>query len=249
MRKIAVCLSKGGVGKTTTAVNLAHGLARRGKSVVLIDLDTQGQVSPYLGLQPKYCLTDVTRGVALEDCLVQARENLQVIAGGADLAILKEWISNKDMKREMALTELLEPLESMNFDYVIFDTSPGWDVLNINVFFYVDELVCPISLMPMTLNGVAEFIKNFKKVQKYREDIIIDHIVPTFLDGRVKQSEETLIQLQDHFGEIVREPIPVNVRLAESFGHGQTIFEYSPECTGAKMYEVLVRTVDEYARR
>ncbi|MBI9111296.1 ParA family protein [Maridesulfovibrio ferrireducens] len=249
MRRIAVCLSKGGVGKTTTAVNLAHGLARRGKSVVLVDLDTQGQVSRYFGLTPEFCLADVVRNVQLKDCLIQARENLQVIAGGADLAILKEWISNRSMKREMALTELLEPLESMNFDYVIFDTSPGWDVLNVNVFFYVDELLCPVSLMAMSLDGVAEFVQNLEQVQKYRPDLMIDYIVPTFLDRREKQCEEVHDLLKKHFGDKVTMPIPKNVRVSECFGHAKTIYEYAPKCIGAGMYEELACTVDEYVRR
>ncbi len=248
MRKIAVCISKGGVGKTTTAVNLAHGLAMRGKKVVLVDLDTQGQVQRFFGLDLKSTLTDLTRNVPLKDCLVQARENLQLIAGGPELAGLKEWISSRSMKREMVISELLKPFEDMDLDYVILDTSPGWDALNVNVFFYVDELLCPVSLMAMSMDGLKEFIGNLGEIQNYRADLQINYVVPTFLDRRENQCEEVLALLENYFKDKVLKPIPKNVRLAESFAHGQTIYEYAPDSPGAYAYQMLTELVDSYER-
>lgn len=248
MRKIAVCISKGGVGKTTTAVNLSYGLAMRGRKVLLVDLDTQGQVQRFFGLNHKSTMTDLIRNVPLQECLVPARENLQLIAGGAELAQLKEWISTRSMKREMVISELLQPLEDMDFDYVILDTSPGWDPLNVNVFFYADELLCPVSLATMSMDGMKEFFVHLREVQRYREDIQVDYVVPTFMDRREKQCFEVLDLLHKHLGELVTEPIPRNVRLSESFGHGQTVFEYSPGCPGALAYEKLIELVDGHER-
>ncbi|WP_432736452.1 ParA family protein [Maridesulfovibrio sp. FT414] len=248
MRKIAVCISKGGVGKTTTAVNLSHGLAMRGRKVLLVDLDTQGQVQRFFGLNNKSTMTDLIRGVALQDCLVQARENLQIIAGGPELAALKEWIATRSMKREMVISELLRPLEEMDLDYVILDTSPGWDPLNVNVFFYADELLCPVSLATMSMDGMKEFGVHLSEVQHYRDDIAINYVVPTFMDRREKQCAEVLELLQKHLGELVTEVIPKNVRLSESFGHGQTVFEYAPGCPGAEAYAKLVDLVDGHVR-
>lgn len=248
MRKIAVCISKGGTAKTTTAANVAHGLAMRGHKVALIDLDTQGQVQRFFGVDQRSTLTDLIRCVSLEDCLVEVRDNLKLIAGGSALAELKEWISSRTMKREMVISELLKPLESMGFDFVILDTSPGWGALNVNVFFYVDELLCPVKLEAMSMDGLKEFIGNLREVQRYREDLQMDFVVPTFLDRREKQCEEVLILLQNHFKSKVTMPIPKNVRLSESFGQGQTVFEYAPDCPGAYAYYDLTDLVESYVR-
>ncbi|WP_419783606.1 ParA family protein [Maridesulfovibrio sp.] len=248
MRKIAVCISKGGVGKTTTAANVSHGLAMRGHKVALIDLDTQGQVQRFFGVDQKSTLTDLIRGVPLKDCLVEVRDNLQLIAGGAALAGLKEWISTRTMKREMVVSELLKPLENMGFDFVIIDTSPGWGALNVNVFFYVNELLCPVRLEAMSMDGLKEFIGNLGEVQRYRDDLKMDYVVPTFLDRREKQCEEVHAMLQNHFKGAVTMPIPKNVRLSESFGQGQTIYEYAPDCPGAHTYNELTDLVQSYVR-
>ncbi|WP_319759583.1 ParA family protein [Maridesulfovibrio sp.] len=248
MRKIGITISKGGTAKTTTGANVSHGLAMRGHKVALIDLDTQGQVQRFFGVDQMNTLTDLIRGVPLKECLVEVRDNLHLIAGGPELAGLKEWISSRTMKREMVISELLKPLEGMGFDFVIIDTSPGWDALNINVLFYVDELLCPVRLEAMSMDGLKEFIGNLDEVQEYRNDLQIDYVVPTFLDRREKQCDEVHAMLQNHFKSKVTMPIPKNVRLSESFAHGQTIYEYAPDCPGAYAYHELTDLVESYVR-
>ncbi|HEX7976696.1 MAG TPA: AAA family ATPase, partial [Anaerolineales bacterium] len=126
MRKIAIALSKGGVGKTTTAVSLAAGLARAGKSVLLVDVDTQGQVAKALGVEPACGLADLVLGeAALPEAVLECRPNLGLLAGGRALAGLKRLITRQDFGGEQTLSEALAPLDG-RYDYVILDTAPGW---------------------------------------------------------------------------------------------------------------------------
>ena len=150
-RRIGVSLSKGGVGKTTTSVNLAAGLALAGKRVLLVDTDTQGQSSFMLGVKPKGGLTELVTGeLPPEEAILQARKNLWILAGGKSLAGLKRLIDRKDYGGELTIAQALTPLEK-NYDYVVVDTSPGWDPLTVNVLFYVNELMTPVSLEVMSI--------------------------------------------------------------------------------------------------
>lgn len=239
MRRIAVALSKGGVGKTTTAVNLAAGLARQGRRVLLVDVDTQGQASRSLGCGPGAGLAEVINGdLEPEAALAEARNNLWVLAGGHSLAGLKRLITRKDFGGESTLSEALALFDS-RFDYVLIDTAPGWDALTINVLFYAETVLSPVSLEIMTLQGLLEFNHSLASIQKYRPELQLKYILPTFYDRRVKKSDEILAQLQMHFGERVCAPVRYNVRLSEAPGHGQTVFEYAPNSIGAQDYMTL----------
>ncbi|MEI2690472.1 MAG: ParA family protein [Anaerolineae bacterium] len=195
MRRIAVSLTKGGVGKTTTAVNLAAGLAAAGHEVLLIDADTQGQAGKSLGVQPASGLNELVAGEAsLEQVIVPARERLALLAGSKSLAGLKRLIARRDYGAERTLAEALAPLEG-RYDFVIVDTAPGWDVLTINVLFYADEVLAPVSLEVMTLQGLSEFAQSLASIQRYRDSLTLRYVLPTFLDRRVRKSEEILAQL------------------------------------------------------
>lgn len=242
-RRIGVTLSKGGVGKTTTSVNLAAGLALAGFKVLLVDTDTQGQAAYLLGLKPQAGLTEfVTGELPATEAIVPARENLWLLAGGRSLAGIKRLIDRKDFGGELTLLEALEPIEK-DFDYVIVDTSPGWDPLTVNVLFYVYELITPVSLEVMTLQGLVEFLKSLTAVQKYRTDVALNYILPTFLDKRIKNPDNILDKLKELYGEYVCTPIRYNVRLSESPAYGKTIFEYAPGSHGSQDYRELVRKV------
>lgn len=243
MRRIAVSLSKGGVGKTTTAVNLAAGLALAGFKVLLVDTDTQGQASYMLGVKPKAGLTELMTGELIpQECLMKVRERLWLLAGGRSLAGVKRLIARKDFRGEMTLSEALAPFDGQ-FDYVVVDTSPGWDVLTINVLFYVQEVLIPVSLEVMAIQGLLEFSRSLASVQNYHKDLTLKYVVPTFLDKRVKQSEEILQQLTSYYNSRMCPPIRYNVRLSEAPGYGKTIYEYAPGSPGARDYRDLVRRV------
>lgn len=244
-RKIAVTLSKGGVGKTTTAVNLAAGLALAGFKVLLVDTDTQGQSSFMLGVKPKAGLTEfVNDELSLDETMIQVRERLWLLAGGRSLAGLKRVIDRKDFGGEMTLREKLSTIDK-KFDYVIIDTSPGWDPLIVNVLFYAKEVLTPVSLEVMTLQGLVEFLKSMSSIQKYNKDVALKYILPTFHDQRVKKSNGILAKLEELYGNHVCTPIRYNVRVSEAPAYGQTIYEFAPGSPGAQDYRELIRKVTD----
>lgn len=242
MRKIATCLSKGGVGKTTTAVNLAHGLAMRGSQVLLVDTDTQGQCSRMLGVSPEAGLAEVLSGeLTPKEAIIEGRDNLKLLAGGRGLAGVKRTISQMTSGGERILKEALSSLR--RFDYLLLDTAPGWDAMTVNVLFYAQEVLCPVSLEVLTVDGLLEFQDNLAEIQKYHKKVSLRYILPNFLDGRVKKSGEIFRQLQDHFKELICSPVRYNVRLSEAPGYGLTIFEYAPSSPGAEDYHRLTERV------
>jgi chromosome partitioning protein len=243
MRRIAIALSKGGVGKSTTAVSVAAGLARAGARVLLIDTDTQGQVSGMLGRHPVAGLAELLAGEQRpEDAIVEAREQLWLLAGGRTLAGLKRLIDRKEFGGEQTLGDALAPLEG-RYDYIILDTAPGWDVLSVNVLFYATEILAPIALEVLSLQSLLEFQKSLAAIQRYNPALALRYVLPTFLDRRVRKSAEILAQLRTHFGPQLCAPIRYNVRLSEAPGYGQTIFEYAPESAGAQDYHALVERI------
>ncbi|RYG61724.1 chromosome partitioning protein ParA, partial [bacterium] len=157
MRRIAISLSKGGVGKTTTAANLGVALAKAGQRVLLVDTDTQGQCSAVLGVRPEKGLAAVaSKEVALKDAIIEARPGLWLLAGGRNLAGLKRIIDRKDFGGEQTLAETLSDealAEAGPFDFLLLDTSPGWDALTVNALFCVEEVLAPVSLEALTLQG------------------------------------------------------------------------------------------------
>jgi chromosome partitioning protein len=243
VKKIAIALSKGGVGKTTTAANLAAGLALHGKAVLLIDVDTQGQVAKALGHDPECGLAQFVLGEAdFETAAPEVRPNLRLMSGGRLLAGLKRQITRQDFGGERTLAEALAPLEGQ-FDFVLLDTAPGWDALTVNVLFYAQEVLAPVSLEVMTLQGLTEFALSMASIQKYHPALALRWVLPTFMDRRVKKSNEILAQLQGHYPNQVCEPIRYSVRLSEAPGHGQTIYEYAPGSTGAEDYQKLTERI------
>ncbi len=242
MRRIAFSNAKGGVGKTSSTVSVGAGLALKGRRVLIVDMDSQGQVARSLGMKDREAgLADVfEESVALDEAITPARENLDVIPGGRRLAGVKRLLSRREMRAEMALSEVLDGLDERSYDYVLLDTAPSWDILNINCLFYADELLIPVSMEVLALQGLGDFLSAVRDVQKYRDDLKITGVIPTFFDGRVRKSADVLAQLRTHFGEKVTPVVRYNVRLSEAPAYGETIFEYDKRSNGAADYAALV---------
>jgi len=226
-RRIGVAVSKGGVGKTTVSVNLAAGLALMDKKVLLVDTDTQGQASYMLGVKPELGLADVMLGkIPAAEALHQARENLWLLAGGPALSGVRRHIDRSDFGGEMALSEPLTPL-SGQFDFIIVDTSPGWDPMTVAVMFYVGELLVPVSLEVMSVQGLTEFLKSYLSIKRYNKELQLKYIVPTFLDRRNDNGTKILERLEEVYGNYLLSPIRYSLRLKESPAFGMTISEYA----------------------
>ena len=240
VRRLAFTNAKGGVAKTTTCVNMGAALALAGYRTLLVDCDTQGQVAKSLGVQAGEGLADLVQGDAgLEDVQVEARDNLFVIAGGGSLSGVKRMISRRDMRSELVLSEALEGLRG--YDFVLLDAAPSWDVLNVNTLFYVDEILIPVSMEVLALQGIGDFLGRVKEVQRYREGLLIRGIIPTFYDARVRKSAEILEQLERYFPDALWPCVRYNSKLSEAPGFGQHIFEYANRSNGAADYARLAK--------
>ena len=197
MRKVAIALSKGGVAKTTTAVHLSYRLAEEGRRVLLIDTDTQAQCSRLLGVDPEKGLAELLDG---EEILpAEVRKGLWFLAGSQRIAEAKRLIARVDLRSEEVLSKALSRFEGQ-YDFVVLDTAPGWDSLTVNVLFYAGEILCPVSMEILSVDGLGGFLRNVEQIQEYR-DVEVRYILPTFMDGRVKKSQQIAGQLQEHFGE------------------------------------------------
>ena len=253
MRKIAVSLSKGGVGKTTSAVSLAHGLALRGRKVLLVDGDTQGQARQFLGLEEKdWTLAELLKGSgrgSLERALIPARENLDFLAGGRGLAEATLFIGSQPLKVSKAIDNVLSPVEGL-YDYVILDMAPGWDVLSLSILCWARELLCPILMDEASKMGFVEFSERLSDVMEVNSSLQIKYILPTKVDRRTRLSKDVLGEIRDFVTSIgvgaprLCQSIHTSVKFAESVGHGKTIFEYAPNSPGADEYNALVDFVE-----
>lgn len=252
MRKIAIAMAKGGVGKTTTAVNLAHGLARLGRRVLLVDCDTQGQSAKFLGVKPAHGLYEFITGtdgngtvVPKNRAVFLCRRNLWLLDGGIKLVELKNWLGEqaRDIRQTILGQSLLPKPGSI--DYMIFDCAPGWDVLSVNILMATHEVLCPVSVQAPALEGLKTFFGYLMSAQRLNENLQLNYILPTMFDKRTRQSFEVFKQLKRLFSKQICSPIRYNVRLSEAPAHGKTIFEYSSRAVGALDYEKVIKRIEE----
>ncbi len=244
MRRIAVSLSKGGVGKTTTAVTLAHGLALRGKKILLVDCDTLGQAGPLLGLSPKVGLAELLSGTIPPDkAILEARKNLHLLAGGLALDDARKVIDRNGPSGVLTLRRILEPIES-KYDYVIHDTSPGYDALTVNALFHADDVLIPVSLAALSVKGLLDFAHRIKRTGAHDPSKGVLYILPTFLNEAVQHSKDIYELLKKYFSKQLCHPIRSSIQILESSGHGKTIFEYAADSHGAEDYKKLVDQIE-----
>jgi len=243
-RRIAILNQKGGTGKTTTAVNLAAGLAEREHEVLLIDTDAQGNVGVSLGVAGEKSLYHVlVEGAEPMDVAVPVRGHLDVITADATLAAAEIWLARQNSdQRSRVLTKRLNLMQvSRHYEYVVIDCGPSLNLLNQNALSYVDEVIIPVTCDYLALVGVKQVLRTIKDVERHLGHAVrISAVLPTFYDGRTRLAREVLETLQGHFKTKCLEPIRLNTRLAEAPSHKKTIFEYAPISHGAADYNRVV---------
>jgi len=244
MRKIAIVGFKGGIGKTTTAVNLGAALALRGHKVLLIDTDTQANLAVALGIDDYHkTLSDVlARQITAEECIIPARKNLYLLPSDINLYKAQQRMV-LEMAREEIFDELLTDLNG--YDYQILDCAPSVTLLTVNALSYVDEVFVPVSMEMLALSSVEQFMSYLKEIHGVLgKGADIRLIIPTMYYPRRKVSGKVLKMLKK-LGPEVTEPIWVDTKLSEAPGKGKTIFEYSPRSRGAISYAKLTEMVAE----
>jgi chromosome partitioning protein len=252
-RIIAVANQKGGVGKSTTAVSLGAALAERGKRVLVIDLDPQGNASTGLGIRHEareVTVYDVLSADGpVRDAIIETPlENLFAIPSTIDLAGAEiELVSQ--FSREMRLRRALEPLRdgagSLGFDFVLLDCPPSLGLLTINALAAAEELIVPIQCEYYALEGLGQLLRNVRLVQQnVNPELRLTGIVMTMFDPRTKLSEQVVEEVRKYFGDLVYGTIiPRTVRLSEAPGFGLPITVYDPRSRGAECYRDLAREV------
>lgn len=244
-RILTVANQKGGVGKTTTSVNLAAGLALCGLKVLVVDLDPQGNASTALGVEHRagtLSSYEVLIGEATADEAIQCSDfldNLLCIPATIDLAGSEiELVSM--VRREYRLADALsrEHLENSGFDYVIIDCPPSLGLLTINAMTAVDEVIIPIQCEYYALEGVGQLLNNITMIRTHlNTNLHISAILLTMYDGRTKLAEQVSDEVRNHFGSVVLGTvIPRSIKVSEAPGYGKTVLEYDPGSAGAIAY-------------
>lgn len=245
-KKIAFSNQKGGVGKTTTCVNIAAYLAENGKKVLVIDLDSQANASSSLGIFDKKAHNstyDVLLGdKSVSDCARDTEINgLKLIPANSDLAGADiELASVKG--RERVLANKLLAVED-DFDYILIDCAPSLGLVIVNALTAADGIVVPIVCEYLALEGLAQMMNTARLVRKHlNPSLEIAGVVLTMYDGRSKLTREVREQVDKLFlGKVFATTVPKNVRLAEAPSYGKPILLYDKKCAGAQAYESLAR--------
>lgn len=238
MRTIAITNLKGGVGKTTTTVNLGAGLALKGLRVLLVDVDAQGNLATALGVQPQRTLYEVlVDGKAAQHCIVTARSNLDLLAADTTLMNAQPLMTQRPDWAHL-LGRAIKTVAS-EYDVALIDCSASLSVMNVGALLAADDVLVPTAVEHLALRGIELLQEQLGRIGSGS----IRCIVPTMFDSRQRQSHELLAQLQARYGALVTEPIRINVRLSEAPAVGRTIYEHDPRSRGALDYAQLVEHI------
>ncbi len=253
MKIIAIANQKGGVGKTTTAVNLGHALAEKGERILIIDLDPQGNATSALGMQEleSESLYEALLGDAsLVDKILPTRiEGLFLVPANLDLAGAEVEIARMDDH----LTRLAKTLsilrDDQTFDFILLDCPPSLGILMTNALAAADELLTPIQCEYFALEGLVKIVRVVEQVRGSgaNDGLEIGGIVMTMFDSRTNLSGQVIADVRKHFAEkVYRAVVPRTVRLSEAPSFGKSILEYDSGGVGAYAYRALAR---EFLRR
>lgn len=245
---ISVANQKGGVGKTTTTVNLGACLARMGKRILLIDMDAQGNATSGLGVVKSELETDIYNVLVNDASLIDAivptsRENMWIVPATIELAGAEIELINM-MARETRLKTSLSSITD-KYDYILLDCPPSLGHLTINAFTASDSILIPVQSEYYALEGLTQLLNTIRLVQKhFNSTLEIEGVLLTMYDSRTNLGTDIVSEVRSYFSEKVYQTvIPRNIRLAESPSHGLSIVDYDPSSKGAKSYENLAKEV------
>ncbi len=241
---IAVANQKGGVGKTTTAVNFASALALKKKKVLIVDSDPQGNASSGVGVKTKnlgdHLYHVFCSQAAINDVIVDTGvKNLKVLPSNIDLVAAELELINQE-NRECFLDNILSDVRG-DFDFILIDCPPSLGLLTVNALTAARSVLIPMQCEYFAMEGLAQLINTIRLVKKkYNQHLYIEGLLLTMFDTRNKLSHQVSDEISRHFGDqVFKTIIPRNVRLSECPSHGQTIIQYDKRSTGAKAYTAL----------
>lgn len=248
---MTVSTNKGGAGKTTTAVHLAAGLARRGRRVLLVDLDRQGHCATFLGRDPAPRLYDLlVKERPVDELIVEARPNLHLLAGNTETLVAQDFARLRNAQADLLQTALVE--RTAGYDYILFDTPPQ-GLLQECAIFSAHVVIVPVPVDYPGMDGAAQFLSVVRHLQEGARrgqaggragDQLPTVLVPMFVDNRTSESRYNLNVLQERFTQAVLTPVPVRTRMREAIAEGQTIYEYAPNDDIATIYLALCATLE-----
>ena len=246
MKKFASFNFKGGVGKTTIAVQLSHGLAKADYEVLLIDLDSQNNCSLFLGISEEewnktfFDLIDYHQDVSLKDCIISARKNLDLLPSSKYSLIEKDF--HREPNINVVMEDTLKEINNYDYDYLIIDCSPTESIVNDAILYYTNHLLVTVRPETGSIAGIKQIYSHLNDLDIDSEKIKL--IIPNQVRKRTKEHTENIKKLNNTFEneDMVTKPIYLRTKITEATREGKTIYEYD-ETAQKQFYDVLRRVI------